>query len=170
MLKLEYRLTQQDYLEANFANLRANRVLYLLLWFISGLFLLFGIFLFVVAIINGDFALPSLLYCCVFMIFTNPEPQINLFMRWMYGLIWKQNAHMHNPIAAEVTEAGLSLDTLNISSQVNWQSLIKFMETPNLFVIYQSPQLFYPLPKRSFANAAQIDEFRSLLQTHIRAR
>ena len=134
----------------------------------SGFSLLFGIFLVVVAIINGDFALPYLL--CVFTIFTNPEPQINPYFCWIYGFIWKQNAHMHHPIASEVTEAGLSLDTLSLSSQVNWQLFIKFMETPNLFVLYQSPQLFSIFPKRAFASAAQIDEFRSLLQTQIRSR
>jgi hypothetical protein len=43
-----------------------------------------------------------------------------------------------------------------------WQAFEGFRETPNLFVLYTSPLAFLIVPKRAFADAAQMDAFRGL--------
>jgi len=51
---------------------------------------------------------------------------------------------------------------------MNWRAFIRCIETPHLFLLYHSPQLFNLVPKRAFANAEQLEEFRSLLKIGIR--
>lgn len=170
MLKFEYRLTKQDLLEANYWHFRSSRTLYLWLWLLSILVLLSGIAVLVLFARNGVLNLVPGLVIIMIATSLNPEPQINIFQRQLIGNIWKQNVNLHHSIAVEVTEAGLMLTRPNATSRMNWQVFSKFLETPNLFLTYQSPQLFNIFPKRVFVNPVQTDEFRSLLQTHIQNR
>ena len=101
-------------------------------------------------------------------ILANPEPRINVFQRWLVRRAWKQTASLHDPIALEVTESEMSFAMANASAQMNWRAFIRCIETPHLFLLYQSPQLFNLVPKRAFANTEQLEEFRSLLKIGIR--
>ncbi|MHB8540817.1 MAG: YcxB family protein [Candidatus Acidiferrales bacterium] len=40
-------------------------------------------------------------------------------------------------------------------SKINWTAFGKYAETPNLFVLFVPPRVFYMLPKRAFSQADQ---------------
>ena len=48
-----------------------------------------------------------------------------------------------------------------------WQAFEGFRETPNLFVLYTSPLAFLIVPKRSFVDAAELDNFRGLVLNRV---
>ena len=51
-------------------------------------------------------------------------------------------------------------------SKINWTAFGKYAETPNLFVLFIPPRVFYMLPKRALSPADQ-DAIRQLLAQKI---
>lgn len=171
MLKFEYRLTERDFFEANCAHLRSQRFLYWLRWLISLLFIAIGLLYLVFAVFNSSFFI-ALLTGIIFLggYALIPEPTINFWRRQQIGKIWQQSTWLHGVTEIEATEIELKTATPSLSTQIGWENFTHFIELPLLFVVYLTPRLIYIFPKRAFVDAAQIDEFRSLLQTHIRSR
>ena len=63
-------------------------------------------------------------------------------------------------------EQGLSFEGPNFSSQLKWPFFLKFAEDDNVFVIYQSNQIFHIIPKRQL-NPQQILDLREAFTRHI---
>jgi hypothetical protein len=53
--------------------------------------------------------------------------------------------------------AGLSRGT------TNWRAIVRFVETPNLFLLFLSNQVAYFIPKHGFASEADVAQFTKLL-------
>jgi hypothetical protein len=76
---------------------------------------------------------------------------------------WAAQRHMHRPWVVEASEDHLRLSEPLSTLDYRWACLPGFLETGNVFVLYVAPHLFHMIPKRSFADGAQIDAFRGLL-------
>jgi hypothetical protein len=50
------------------------------------------------------------------------------------------------------------------SSQHEWSVYKKVLETPNLFMLFPQDNLYNPIPKRAFADAAEMDRFREMVR------
>ncbi len=158
-MHLEYRLTFNDFLEANQAHLKSHRFLYLVLWVVSSLMVVAGL----VSILIGniwDSCYSIILGICIF-------PSFNLLQRYCLARTWKSQPSIREPITFEVTEEGLTVSSPYFQSNVKWQIYTGFLETKNLFMVYQSKQLYNLFPKRAFYSDEQINEFRELLRTMI---
>jgi len=158
-MNLEYRLTFNDFLEANQAHLKSHGFLYLFLWVVSGLMVVVGL----ASLLIGDiwnFCFSVILGICI-------NPSFYLLQRYCLARTWKSQRCIREPVTLEVTEEGLTLSSPYFQSNLKWQIYTGFLETKNLFMVYQSERLFNLFPKRAFNSDEQINEFRELLRTMI---
>jgi hypothetical protein len=68
-----------------------------------------------------------------------------------------------------VENEGLKLSSDVSQSAAKWEAYTKFRETPNLFVLYAGPRLFYSFPKRFFT-PEQLAKFRELAGRYVAAK
>ena len=54
--------------------------------------------------------------------------------------------------------------------EAKWLAFARVIETQNLFVLYVGEHAFHMVPKRAFADAAHVDEFRGALHDRITHR
>jgi YcxB-like protein len=156
-MKIEYRLNLKDYQEANKFHSRTQKFNYWLLWIISVL-LIFSSILHIVFLPN----IYSIFLGLFLGIILNPEFALlrNFFIR----LAWKNQSNaVREPVAIEITEEGIAKEASSYSSLVRWPVFSKFLETPNLFIVYEGKCLMHIIPKRSFSGNEQIQEFKAVL-------
>jgi hypothetical protein len=81
--------------------------------------------------------------------------------RGLYKL-WEIQPPLRRPHQADFSDYGVIVSDAYVRTTSQWQAFEGFRETPNLFVLYTSPLAFLIVPKRAFADAAQMDAFRGL--------
>jgi hypothetical protein len=161
-MQLSYELTEQDFLEAQLFHRNRSRA-----------------FLFLVAVM-GIFAAFSAYNCL-----SRPQsdaiscllPLVIVLAFWALALWWlpkrrprslyRNQPGVHGPMSLIVDDEGIQEKGALASSQAKWQSLIRWRETKNTFMIYPSPCTFYAVPKRAFT-PEQLDEFRALLGNNVK--
>lgn len=156
-MKIEYRLNLKDYQEANKFHLRNQKLNYWFLWIISILFFLSSILYFV-------FVLD--IYSALLWLFVGIalNPELDLLRNFFIRLAWKNQSNTaREPVEIEITEEGIAKEASSYSSLVRWQAFSKFIETPNLFIVYEGKCLLHIIPKRSFSSNEQIQEFLAIL-------
>lgn len=177
-MKLEYRLALKDYLEANQIHLKSQRLVYFLIWSISILLILIGLlslgfYIYILTrhselVDKGDgfaYNFTSSVFLLVFGACL--IPLVNLIQRYSLTRIWKTQPSIREPMTLEVTEEGFKLKSASFESNVKWQIYTHFFEATNFFMLYQSKQAFYLVPKRAFSSTDQVADFRELLSRKI---
>jgi len=81
--------------------------------------------------------------------------------RGLYKL-WEIQPPLGRPHQADFSDYGVIVSDAYVRTTSQWQAFEGLRETPNLFVLYTSPLAFLIVPKRAFADAAQMDAFRGL--------
>ena len=81
---------------------------------------------------------------------------------------WEANSsHLRQPTTAEITPDYLRISTPIMKMEHTWPGLHRFVEGPNVFLIYVAPASAHVIPKRAFANPAEIDAFRQFVRSLI---
>lgn len=160
-MKLEYRLTLNDYL-------KAAQVTYNSWRFFKFLFCGINIFI-VISAIFEIIRKPYHLYNYLSLIFGICNiPLIQFVLRRGVIDAWKNPANMmQEPINMDITEEVLSVKTSSVEAQIKWQIYTHFVETPNLLIVYLSSQQYYIFPKRAFSSEEQLS-FRELLSRKVK--
>lgn len=174
MMQLEYRLTLKDYQEANQTHFqKMRRLSYIFCWLLSIFFGVIGLLSVIASILlltgmisdnNLEEPISTLINGCVFLavaIFVNPT--LNLLQRYLIYRNWKSNPSIREPVNIEVTEEGIDFEGATFKSAIKWQIYTNFLESKNLFMLYQSNNLFNMIPKRAFSSNEQINQFRDLI-------
>jgi hypothetical protein len=74
---------------------------------------------------------------------------------------------LHGRRSLDIDATGLHFITEQSDSRTSWELFIHFAENDDSFVLFQQGnRIFIPIPKRELT-AAQIDEFRNILFTHL---
>jgi hypothetical protein len=73
------------------------------------------------------------------------------------------------PTTLTTSDEGLHFASSHSSGNASWKMYVRFEETKDNFVLFSSPVVFHPIPKRAFT-PEQLTEFRTLLQRHIGSR
>jgi hypothetical protein len=95
-------------------------------------------------------------------------PLIFLYLRGkQYDRAWAGQPNEHLLKHWQVNDAGVVVDSGHSRSEIGWPAFRRYLETPALFMLYVSEFSFHMIPKRAFADEAQIEEFRDLLRRHI---
>jgi len=79
---------------------------------------------------------------------------------------YRKNRSFHGPRSAAVDEQGMSFEGADFSSQLKWPFFLKFAEDEKSFVMYQSNQMFFFIPKRQLSQQ-EISTIREALIQHI---
>jgi hypothetical protein len=156
-----YQLTPADYLEANRGHMRSSRVRYL--------FLLIGI--------------PNLAWAIYVLIWrTQPISSaglplafglfftvgIPLLTRWNVQAMFRKQPNLGHPVSIQINPDGLGMRSDRFTGENKWSCYVGYVETPNLFMLYQGPRLFHAIPKRIFSDKAEVDEFRKLVDANVK--
>ena len=159
-MKLNIQLTPEDYVRANFLNLRPRPVFK---W--TGLILLifvivvFGISTFQAFADRRDFVIPavlagSLAYLVFFFRFRWPQRLKKIF---------RQQKSLRSPYLVELTDESVFMKSEIGESKMTWDFFLKWKENDVLFTLYQSDLLLHIFPKRCFASPEEVAQFRELL-------
>ena len=81
-----------------------------------------------------------------------------------YG-IWKQSKNIEKtlePAKFIFSDEGLETFSESSTTKVTWNTFQRVQELKKDFLFYPQKNIFYTIPKRSFQNDFQIEEFRNL--------
>jgi len=79
---------------------------------------------------------------------------------------FKQDARLQQPFEAVISRDGIDVSSPTGCSKFAWSAFTRFIETKNLFLVYQAPAVFNAFPKRAFAPGDE-ESFRSLLSERL---
>ena len=83
--------------------------------------------------------------------------------RWVYS----RNPNLYEMRTVTFSDEGLRSERASSTVEAKWSSFVKFKETKNLFLTYQSRDVIGIVPKRAFPNAEAVAQFRSLLASKL---
>ena len=162
IIKLQGKLTADDYLQASLLNLSHLR----------GVFILFGLiygsgFIFML-IANWGLGILLIPYSLPTLILPT------LFLLWRYILlprntkrIFNQHKDLQSPFTIEFAEDYVIYSNEYGQAKRPWSDYVKFKENDQLFSIYHSDVAMNIIPKRLFSNQEQINSLRIYLSNSI---
>ncbi len=94
---------------------------------------------------------------------------IMILLLYASALAFKREPKYKETLRWIFTDEGILLKTKSIDSKLEWSVYNTFLETKNIFMLYYGRELFSLIPKRSFLNANEIEEFKKLARSKIPA-
>jgi hypothetical protein len=79
---------------------------------------------------------------------------------------FRQDNRLQQPFEAVVSQDGIDISSTTGSSKYAWSAFTRYVESKNLFLVYQAPKVFNVFPKRAFAPGEE-ESFRSLLSERV---
>ncbi|MEM9543927.1 MAG: YcxB family protein [Cyanobacteria bacterium P01_E01_bin.42] len=159
-MKIEFRLNFRDYQEANKAHVRQHKIIYFAFWSFIIVLLLSATGKF----LRGD--LIGGILTLLLAITLNPLSTL-LETFWLKRSWNNQNKALHQPMTIEATGESFSLEGEGFDATIRCNLFKKFIETNNLFIIYEGDNAFRIIPKRAFTNNEELAEFRIILHENI---
>jgi hypothetical protein len=80
-----------------------------------------------------------------------------------------QRKDLHREAFFEPSDSGLASRTENANAIKPWSDYLKWSESPRVFMLYMSDNLFQVVPKHFFSSNMEVDSFRELLRARIRS-
>jgi len=78
---------------------------------------------------------------------------------------FRQDNRLQQPFEAVASRDGIDISSTTGSSKYAWNAFTSYIESKNLFLVYQAPKVFNVFPKRAFAPGEE--SFRSLLTERV---
>ena len=163
--QINYEISEQDYVDAQKLAIRNHprtltRVTYRILLYwgllvgLSVLWVMFG---------KGFYWDWAMILPLAFAVFAMSQP---LLFKRSARTAYRKNRSFHGPRSAAIDEQGMSFEGADFSSQLKWPFFLKFAEDEKSFVMYQSNQMFFFIPKRQLS-PQEISTIREALIQHI---
>ena len=97
---------------------------------------------------------------------------ILMFSFWFVlpGVVYRRAATFRDHFTMNFEEDSFSVGNERGSRKWPWQSLSKYIETPNFFHLYFDSRSFFLVPKNSFASSDDMYQLRHLLMDKIKKR
>ena len=158
-MKTQYELTLDDYVEANKLYSKSKPIEYYGVQIFGWLCLAVGVASVALKItIDAPgymFMIPATLYGAYIVLAST------VFSRYIHSRRLKNYPSFFQPVILEVTATQMNFQTPDSATQVAWSKFVLFRESRNLFILFWSPKVFQIVPKRAFANAADLEQFRA---------
>jgi hypothetical protein len=87
----------------------------------------------------------------------------------VFRRVYRRNSRMFGMRTVTISDTGIVADHQLGHLESAWNMYEKFRETQKLFLLYQSTDLIGIVPKRAFANPADLQQFRALIASKIRS-
>ena len=96
-----------------------------------------------------------------------------LLLQWVipslvFRRVYRRNIRMFGARTVTISDTGIVADHQLGHVESTWNMYEKFRETQKLFLLYQGADLIGIVPKRAFANPADLQLFRALITSNIR--
>jgi hypothetical protein len=161
-IQLQFQLTPQDYVRANWDYYRSIRVMWIVfIWggpcmFAAGIYRFFD---------EPGHPLTFPLFLGAFMLIFMPYSMIVL-----PRTAFKKQPTLSAPQTFAVGPEGITVDSPLFRGSDAWAMYANFSESKHLFMLYLSTRMFRVIPKRAFTSTEQMEEFRRLIAQHIPPR
>ena len=83
---------------------------------------------------------------------------------------WDADEKVQKPQFLQVTVEGISFENEYATNFFKWSAFPRFLESPNLFILYSSPIMMNVIPKRVFSKPSELTWFRTVLHQEITER
>jgi len=134
-MRVSYKLTKRDVLEAK----EKHAGLWIRLLPIFGIVLLATA---LASLVHDRKQFPSFVGAIVIGLF------LTFFLRLQVWLAFRQDNRLQDEFAASISDSGMDVSSPKGVSKYNWSAFVRYVETKNLFLIYQTPHVFNAFPKR----------------------
>lgn len=81
--------------------------------------------------------------------------------------IYRRNPQLFEMRTVTFNDDGVKSEKSTGNIEAKWSSFVRFKETKNLFLTYQSKDVVGMVPKRAFSNLDDIGRFRNLLASKL---
>ena len=165
-IEVNFRPTQRELFEANlFIGLRRfKRYIYLLV-----LFSLFSSVVIVVAMLAGPEATKGFTPEVLFVIFASPLIFLATIVATSYfeaRSFSSGKAPAPSSTRWRFSETGIITEDPTAATQLQWKVFLQVRETKTLFLLFSHQHYAHVIPKRAFASAEDLANFRELLARH----
>jgi hypothetical protein len=163
--QINYEISERDYLDAQKLAIKNHprtftRVVYRTLPYCG---LLVGLGVFWVMFAWGFHWDWLMILPLAFTVFALSRP---LLLKRAAKRAYRKTRSLHGPRSTAVDEQGMSFEGPDFSSQLKWRFFLKFAEDDKSFVMYQTDQMFFCIPKRQLSQQ-EISTIREELIQHI---
>ena len=86
----------------------------------------------------------------------------------VFARVYRRNSRLFGMRTITLSDTGIVSDHQLGHTESAWNMYEKFCETPRLFLLYQSADIIGIVPKRAFASAADLQQFRALIASKVR--
>jgi len=162
IIHLQFQLTPQDYVRANWVSYRSARLMWVIWIFLGPFMLLAGIYRYFDEV-GHPLTFP-------------------LFLGWIFMIIFpltliisprtafKKQPSLAAPQTFTASSDGIIVKSPLFSGNDAWSMYVSFVESKDMFLLYLSPRMFRMIPKRAFQSDEQMQEFRRLVAQHVPPR
>lgn len=168
-MKLDYQLTEEDYIEFNLHHMSVSKA------YKRAIFSQRCIFFLLLLMLTFLFSRTSELHWSVwavlfgimyvFFILFFPKRLKKLTENRIKKMLREgDNSDFLGPQFLEITEAGISKKSNSSEKKNGWDSVQKVEESKNLILIYVSSLSAYMIPKKVFENEEKKNEFLAMIQ------
>jgi hypothetical protein len=155
------QLTQQQYLHAQYLHfkpasrgriLRRSMILLLVLGLLLSLAIVpFLLRLIVPVVLLGIFLLSASWFL----------PRLHVYLTWRY------HRSLQAPMSGTITADGIHYKGTHFQGEVTWSMFLKYKQSPQLVLLYQSPLVFNLFPRSFFRTEHEWHAFLELVQQHV---
>lgn len=87
-------------------------------------------------------------------------------LRPFFKKLYRRDPRYSHEITADITEDGVHVVTSAADTRLKWDSIVRFLESDTIFMLFYSEWSFSVVPKNAFA-PGEVEIFRDLLQRKI---
>lgn len=163
-MKIVYRLCEQDFTDSSGLFAKSGRWYRRLMRRVSpwmdGFVAIVGIVGAILTRGEGLFLLLSVIG--IYFLYRDFALQRHFRARYKTDQRYKQD------FSAEISDDGIRVLTPFEDSRMKWSSIVRYLESDDIFMLFHAALIFTIIPKRAFA-PGEADAFRELLRKHIQA-
>ena len=161
-MRITYRVSEEDYLEAH--NLYVANEKWLRRWsrrllpWEGGIFAATG---FTSFFLTNDRFVPGFLCLmgvyCIYCGFA---------LRRLFRKRYRTDKRFKHDFTSDLSDEGIHIVTPFEESQMKWSSIVRYLESENIFMLFYAALIFTVIPKRAFA-PGEVEMFREYLRNHV---
>jgi hypothetical protein len=87
-------------------------------------------------------------------------------LRLLVRLSFRRDKRLQDQFEVLVSDSGMEVSSSTVTSKYGWSAFTRYVESKNLFLVYQASQVFNVIPKRAFT-PEDLNSFRSMLHQNL---
>jgi len=160
-MDIQYNITKKDYIESVKLAAVATRKQFLWMGIVGFGLLLFALF--------GPQGIKEFGYIGLIGGVAGYFVTLHVISPWQAKISYRSYKIIQDTITFTLEEDGYTIESINGTSEMKWENLLKWREDENIVLVYYTPKIFHMVPKRLADLGFDIERFRNLLQEKLGA-